>query len=902
MFATILVSLLAGLQAFQPSFRRFSTEEGLSQVSVLCITQDHKGRIWMGTGDGLNCFSGHEWKTFRHNDTLSIAGDEVNKLYTDTEGRIWVLTSSGVSICNPDSCSFRPFNPDIGEINACLDLRKDNPDSLFCAGKFLICSRRGLYETVPETGWINQIWRSPKSITAICRGQDCIYVLCSRAGIYRWDRNGISGFFLSDDFNLSRTILTDKDGSMWVDLGPGLLHIGADGRIIANYGLAEGLSSTMIRTMEFDSEGRLWVGTANNISVIHTDGSVQIVRHDNRSRESLSSSSVHCIYRDDSDGMWVGTFYGGANYWHPLRSAPHKIPLPAEIESSEAVIRSLRFDPHGRLWVGTSHSGTLIYDPSTSSATCLEKATHDKQEDRAVNAIYFDKNSGRALLGRSYCGIHIYSDRGLVHDARIDEWVFSIEPYGKDEYIVGTQHGVMVYDAAKDEHYLLASASSGGTRVYYSVADSACLWTGFKEYLSLSVLTRGTDGRLQASEKKVYSNIPMVQSIVFTPGKKWFASTTGLYCLDEASGNMTGMGVKDGWPTNLMRGIEKDDAGRLWVSTENGIVLYDPASGKTRILGSRDGLRSTKFNPYAHCKGPDGKLYFGGIAGIYALNPSNESFNPYCPTPVVTGIFANGSSVGWNGCSIALKYWHRSLDISLDVPDFISGQDFGIEYMMEGMDPDWRIADNSLKASYTNIPKGHHRFLVRARNSSGVYCASPCVVNISMQPVWYKTMLFEIISTLCLLIAVLAIFIRREKQSRSMMIAIRRKAREDISKVRAGSLASHPLTQKESEFIIRVLEIVDKNLSNEMFGVQELATALGMSRSNLNIRLKPITDLSPLDIIRKMRLEQAYTLLASKQYSVAEIASRTGFNSATYFATYFKKATGMSPSEWMSKA
>ncbi len=76
-----------------PSFRHYSTQEGLSQVTVNCMTQDTDGRIWIGTGDGLNCMNGHSCKIFRHieGDPYSLRDDEVLYLYTDSTGEILSL-------------------------------------------------------------------------------------------------------------------------------------------------------------------------------------------------------------------------------------------------------------------------------------------------------------------------------------------------------------------------------------------------------------------------------------------------------------------------------------------------------------------------------------------------------------------------------------------------------------------------------------------------------------------------------------------------------------------------------------------------------------------------------------------------------------------------------------------
>lgn len=89
--------------------------------------------------------------------------------------------------------------------------------------------------------------------------------------------------------------------------------------------------------------------------------------------------------------------------------------------------------------------------------------------------------------------------------------------------------------------------------------------------------------------------------------------------------------------------------------------------------------------------------------------------------------------------------------------------------------------------------------------------------------------------------------------------------------------------------IKKLKKIIKVNLENESFGVLELATEIGLSRSQLHRRLKEITGKSSSQFIREFRLEKAMEMLKKNQFTASEIAYRVGFTTQTLFEYNFKK-------------
>lgn len=99
------------------------------------------------------------------------------------------------------------------------------------------------------------------------------------------------------------------------------------------------------------------------------------------------------------------------------------------------------------------------------------------------------------------------------------------------------------------------------------------------------------------------------------------------------------------------------------------------------------------------------------------------------------------------------------------------------------------------------------------------------------------------------------------------------------------------------EFIQRLTDLVEANLSNEKFGVEDLIQEMGLSHSNLHRKLKSISNQTISQFIREIRLKKAKELLLNEDLTVSEISYRVGFGSPTYFNKCFHEYFGYAPGE-----
>lgn len=102
----------------------------------------------------------------------------------------------------------------------------------------------------------------------------------------------------------------------------------------------------------------------------------------------------------------------------------------------------------------------------------------------------------------------------------------------------------------------------------------------------------------------------------------------------------------------------------------------------------------------------------------------------------------------------------------------------------------------------------------------------------------------------------------------------------------------------DETYIKRATELIEKNLENPEFSVQMLTTEMGTSNSMLYRKFNKILGVTPNELIKNMRIKFAAEMLSRGTYTVSEVAYSIGFNDLSYFGKCFKKAYGISPSDF----
>ncbi|MEM6317582.1 MAG: helix-turn-helix transcriptional regulator [Bacteroidota bacterium] len=109
------------------------------------------------------------------------------------------------------------------------------------------------------------------------------------------------------------------------------------------------------------------------------------------------------------------------------------------------------------------------------------------------------------------------------------------------------------------------------------------------------------------------------------------------------------------------------------------------------------------------------------------------------------------------------------------------------------------------------------------------------------------------------------------------------------------------MKNKNTPLLEEVLACIADYSGDSQFGVETICQRVGLSERQLQRKLKQVTDKTPNQLIRSVRLNRAKEMLLSEPAKIADIALQTGFLSPSYFSKCFKKEFGVSPSDFLQQ-
>lgn len=129
----------------------------------------------------------------------------------------------------------------------------------------------------------------------------------------------------------------------------------------------------------------------------------------------------------------------------------------------------------------------------------------------------------------------------------------------------------------------------------------------------------------------------------------------------------------------------------------------------------------------------------------------------------------------------------------------------------------------------------------------------------------------------------------------------RQRLRAQFEKSPTFSPKEITVTSADEEFLNRLIELVEANINNPQFKIEQFAQELAVSRALLFTKIKALTNFTPKNFLKSFRLKRAAQLLESGKLNVSEVAYQVGFKEPKYFSKVFHKEYGCSPSEYSAR-
>lgn len=588
-----------------------------------------------------------------------------------------------------------------------------------------------------------------------------------------------------------------------------------------------GLNSNYVRSLALDQENRLWVGTYSGLN-IYKEGKDCFSSMESSITQvgTLSQNSVRCIFRDSQGGMWLGTYWGGLSYYHSLCNRFQQIKhIPFYNSLSDNVVSCIVEDKMNNLWIGTSDGGLNFYDNITKSYKnyLFNPDTSEGVPFKDIKTVYVDESTDKVYVGAHAGGMMILNRKtekkefyNQQNSNLPSNNIYSIiSDEGEGLWIASLEHFIY-FDIAQKCFTVIDKDVKGRPIQKYNrllFRDSKRrIWAGGEMGLSVynqidkSLLTN-TDFHIPTVLEQSFVNCIYESASSYI----WIGTCNGLFALREGDQEPLQYTTDNGLPSNVIYGILEDSYGRLWVSTNQGLSCFNPDNRKLRNFTIVDGLQSNQFNARSYCRISKGNMLFGGINGITSFRPETLIDNPYTPKPIINKLFVFNKEVLPNDDTgilkeniesvdhIILKSSQNSFSISFVVSNFIAGKHNTFAYKLEGYNEEWYKQGDISPVSYSNLPAGNYRFLLKAANNDGKWSKDMAVLHIKVLPVWYCTWWALSIFALSLILLVFVIFrffwLRKSMQTEIRMERLDKEKREEINqmKIRFYVNISHEL-------------------------------------------------------------------------------------------------------------
>lgn len=359
-----------GLFKFNPlegEAKLYSTTQGdefrLSGDNIKDITEDDLGNLWI-TAKGIDIVN-LATKTITNyrnvpSDDKSLSHNNVNTIYRDPDGIIWVGTFGGVNKYDRAKRKFKHFPPD-----------PSNPNSLSHKyvwtfyidkdGYLWIGTDRGIDRYDKHTGIFTNYRNIPEDNTSISHNR--VWNICGGRGDIIWlgTRNGLCKF-------------NTKTGKCK--------------RFFHNENDPATIGGNDIRDLHMDKEDVLWIGLfGQGLDALNTKTEeIKHYKRDENDETSINQSQVWVIHEDTEGYIWTGAFEGGLNRFD--RETEEFIAYTHDDNDPESIIydnlMSIYEDSKGRLWIGTWGKGLDYFDSENN------KFIHFTERDGLQNNVIYD--------------------------------------------------------------------------------------------------------------------------------------------------------------------------------------------------------------------------------------------------------------------------------------------------------------------------------------------------------------------------------------------------------------------------------------------------------------------------------------------------------------------------------
>lgn len=858
-FVTLLQLTLTGklLAGVTLSETIYPISDSPARARVVDFLTDDYGFLWLATWDGLVRFDGYQTRSFKDygNDDVHFVNHRLYHLYPADDGGLWCHTYDH-HLYHFDTRTYRFSALTPAETDSVMPLLKRD------AWRDGHRTRR-LLQQLPQPILVQ---RSPYSgeLTPI-----------------------------HSDFS---NVYQDPQGNLWStchEEGFSMLTPARHSFEFIDHGFNE-----WVRGILFDAHNRLWVSS----------------RHDKKDRTG-------CLAIYDSLQQRIG-------YLSPQGRI---VQSQKEVDFG-AAIYSIMADSQHRIWLGSRYSGLYILIPADEAGLTY----------RIVH--YTDGGQPGQLHGQA-----IYD---MLEDREGKVWIASFD---------GSLN--LVADTSDPEHLTFVNARSGfsqypsekGSRLRdlcLSASDELLIGcdngiisctTRFNRPEELHFYRNETGDRPHCLSCNTVMHITQCQDGTLLVGTNGgglniVEASTPTFLTDSLSFSHFDSSHREKLSDIIFATHEMPD-GQLLILSENSLAYFDRDINLQRLC--MEGVGTSEMKPLVL---PDGQIWIATHHDLLHFgNKQQNAASHFVPNVLYTDLliqYADSSRqllLSPADTLIRLRADERNLTLSFCALDLSDPQRIEYRYRLLDRDTAWTDLGTEHRLHLADLRAGTCRIEVCSTNADGEWCDNAALLCLEIEPrfyerTWFWLLLVAILVTIAFLLrhywqgmihrknrerqeAVEAVRQQADQQLKSAALEADAKLEDAVNQAKMETMkqvlkhtrpktqeGDSSLSQDDRNFKQQVVQFILDHIKEPDFKVESMAQELNMSRPVFYRRLKQVFGCSPIELVKRQRLQHAQELLATYSHiSVSEVAYECGYSSPQYFNRVFREAMQCSPNEFKAQ-
>ncbi|WP_264538131.1 two-component regulator propeller domain-containing protein [Flavobacterium sp. N1736] len=548
----------------QIKFENYTTNQGLSNNSVLDIESDRDGGLWVATWDGLNYFDGYNFKIFKNNfqDNKTISSNYIIKLEKDAAGQIWLITKEANINCYLGNDEFKEFK------------FKGTPKDIHLSqkGNIVVETSTGFYEFKNKS-----------------------FVEIPQNNIKQTGFENVKSILLRKYPKLIiNDILKDKSGNIWFATRENGLYIITNDsnenniqHFTSDLYAPYSFRNNEIESLHEDDFGNVWLGQKDgglSMAYIGSEKIHSIMPHPVK-EPYLPDETIRAVTKDSKGKIWLGYYTKGLYYYNEGSHFFEKFKIDKAASNPDwERIRTLFTSSDGTVWAGT-YKGILRI--SNNKCTTYETSNIQGMPVNRCYSIFEDQN--KQLWMGCWGGL-----------AKFNLKTEKFEKFSGQELL----NKYNIRCVKKNNQDLILATENDGVILFNLTTNRLRKITTKEGILGNSIYSVFVDN---ASDNY------------------WIASLGGITVFNKKTGIIKNISESEGLPSHMVYGLI-DNGNKVWISTTKGLASIDKKTYTVTSYNPDHGWQAPEFSEGAYYQDSKGNLFFGGINGLNYFNPATVYF------------------------------------------------------------------------------------------------------------------------------------------------------------------------------------------------------------------------------------------------------------------------------------